>query len=58
MAYVDSDYSIAVVSGGNLRYLWLLARNPHPSTEQIDIMLNEARKLGYDTSRLIYPEQE
>lgn len=58
VAYIDSDYSIAVVSGGSLRYLWLLSRTPHPSSEQIDTLLNEARKLGYDTSRLIYPEQE
>lgn len=58
VAYVDPDYSIAVVSGGNLRYLWLLSRTPHPSTEQIDTLLNEARKLGYDTSLLTYPEQE
>ena len=58
IAYVDPDYSIAVVSGGNLRYLWLLARTAHPSAEQIDTMLAEARKLGYDTHKLIYPEQE
>ena len=58
VAYVDDAYSLAVVSGGNLRYLWLLARTPHPTPEQVGKMLEEARKLGYDTSKLTYPEQE
>ncbi len=58
VAYVDDDYTLAVVSGGNLRYLWLMARSAHPTPVQIESMLDVARRLGYDTSKLIYPAQE
>lgn len=58
VAYVNDDYSLAVVSGGTLRYLWLMARSVHPTPDQIETLLDVARRLGYDTSKLIYPSQE
>ncbi len=57
VAYVDSDYSVAVVSGGSRRYLWFLSRTPEITLEQKDKMLSIARDLGYDTSELLYVSQ-
>lgn len=56
IAYLDDDYSLAVVSGGSLRYLWLLSRTPEVTPQQRARMLGVARGLGYDTSKLIWPE--
>lgn len=54
VAFLDGDYTRAVVSGGSLNYLWLLAREPQLKEEEIQPMLHCAEELGYDTSRLIY----
>ncbi len=54
VAFLDEDYSRAVVSGGSVSYLWLLARTPQLKDEELQPMLHCARELGYDTSRLIY----
>ena len=58
IAYLDDDYSLAVVSGGSLRYLWLLSRTPEVTPQQRARMLGVARGLGYDTSKLIWPEPD
>lgn len=54
VAFVDEDYSRAVVSGGSLDYLWLMAREPEVADAELEQMLHCAQNLGYDTSRLIY----
>ena len=54
VAFLDEDYSRAVVSGGSLNYLWLLARTPQLRDEELQPMLHCAEELGYDTSQLIY----
>ena len=54
VAFLDEDYTRAVVSGGSLKYLWLLARTPQLKDDELQPMLRCAEKLGYDTSRLIY----
>ena len=54
VAFLDEDYSRAVVSGGSLNYLWLLARRPQLDDGELQPMLHCAEELGYDTSQLIY----
>ena len=54
VAFLDENYTRAVVSGGSLNYLWLLARSPQLKDDELQPMLHCAEKLGYDTSRLIY----
>ena len=54
VAFLDENYTRAVVSGGSLNYLWLLSRSPQLKDDELQPMLHCAEKLGYDTSRLIY----
>lgn len=54
VAFLDADYSRAVVAGGSLDYLWLLARAPQIDDNALQPMLQAARALGYDTDKLIY----
>ena len=48
------DYSHAFVSGYNIDYLWLLAREPDVSAEVRQRFINESQALGFDTSKLIW----
>lgn len=57
IAYISSDYSAALVSGGTTKYLWLLSKTPLLNEQEKEHMLSLARKLGYDTSELIWVEQ-
>lgn len=58
VAFVDEEYSRAVVAGGTLNYLWLLARKPCLEEEEMLPMLRCAEGLGYDTSLLIYSDSQ
>lgn len=46
IAYLDDDYSLAVVSGGSLRYLWLLSRTPEVTPQQRARMLGRSPRAG------------
>lgn len=52
VAYVNEDYTLALVSGGTLGYLWILSRTPSISPEQKQQMLSLAKTLGYDVGKL------
>ncbi len=54
VAYIDDNYSVAVVSGGKDDYLWFLARENIIPNSTLKTMIEVAQSLGYDTSRLIY----
>ncbi len=56
VAWIDPDYSLALVAGGTKDYLWILSRSPHCSMPELEPLLRYARKLGYDTNRLIYTQ--
>ncbi len=56
--YLESDYSVALVSGYNRDYMWILSRTPTLSQTQLDKYLAIAKKAGFDTDALIYPEQQ
>ncbi|MBO6797496.1 lipocalin family protein [Maricaulis sp.] len=51
------DYSWAVVSEPEGRYLWILTRDPQPSDAFIEARLAELRARGFNTDGLIRPEQ-
>ena len=55
---LDDDYQVALVGSGSPKYLWILARTPAVSTDVLDALLQEASDRGYDTSRLIWVDQD
>lgn len=55
---LDDDYQVALVGSGSPNYLWILARTPDVSTEVLDAVLQEASDRGYDTSKLIWVDQD
>lgn len=51
---LDHDaYSWAMVTSASRQYLWILARKPHLSDEVMTALLDEARRLGFATEKLI-----
>jgi len=56
--YLDDNYQYALVSGSDKSYLWLLARTPSiPGDIKADLIA-KATALGFDTSKLVYVEQD
>ncbi len=54
---LDSNYQYALVAGGNLDYLWILSRGKTiPESVKLDF-LNQAKSIGFDTSKLIWVQQ-
>ena len=51
------DYSYAVVTGGSMDYLWVLARKPTMEKKQLDDILGRAKANGFETDKLEYPKQ-
>ncbi|WP_421787682.1 lipocalin family protein [Hyphobacterium sp.] len=54
---VAEDYSWAVVSEPEGRYLWILARDPQMDEATLQARLDFLQGLGFDTDGLIYPDQ-
>ncbi len=52
---VDENYNWALVGGSSSKYLWILSRISKLSEEDMALIISEASRRGYDTSRLIYP---
>ncbi len=52
------NYSYALVSGPNTSYLWILSRTPCLSKETLQKLIHKADKLGFDTSKLIFVNQQ
>ena len=55
---LDDNYQIALVGSKSPGYLWILSRTPAVSTDVLDAVLKEASDRGYDTSRLIWVDQD
>lgn len=51
------NYSYALVGGSSDGYLWILSRTPHISKDIQDLLVERATKRGYETDRLIFPQQ-
>ena len=54
---LDEDYRYALVGSSSPEYLWILSREPYIPDDVKEVMLKEAVKLGYDTSKLIWVDQ-
>ena len=55
--YLDSDYSIAIVTSGTKNYLWLLSRTPDIDEINKNLFIDKVKNWGFDTNKLIYPKQ-
>ena len=55
---LDADYQWALVGSKSADYLWILSRTPELPKETLDAILAEARRRGYDTSKLIWVKQK
>lgn len=55
--YIDSDYTYALVGSKSSKYLWILSRFPVLPEGAEQLLLNEAKNRGYDTSSLIWVDQ-
>ncbi len=53
----EKDYQYAVVSGPSKSYLWILARTPEVAPELKNRLISQAADLGFDTAKLVFPNQ-
>ena len=53
----QQDYSYSLISGPDKSYLWLLSRTPTMEPALQQRLIEKARALGFDTSKLIYVKQ-
>lgn len=51
------NYQYAFVSGPDLSYLWLLSRTPEVPKDVFNRFIEESKRIGFDTSKLIMVEQ-
>ena len=49
-------YNYALVTGGK-NYLWILSRTPKMDNETKQKLITQAKTLGFETDKLIYPNQ-
>lgn len=54
---VDENYQISLVGSKAEKYLWILSRTPVPDPDLLEMVLEEAKARGYDTSELIWVDQ-
>ncbi len=54
---LDPEYKYALIAGNDLDYLWLLSREKTMPEAIKQKYLDKAKTLGYDTSRLIWTNQ-
>ncbi|MGK2906453.1 MAG: lipocalin family protein [Desulfuromonadales bacterium] len=52
------NYAYALISGPNKSYLWILARTRQLDEETLQSLIATAKTLEFDTSQLIYVEQQ
>lgn len=54
---LDREYRFALVGEPSRKYLWILARQPVMDPAAYDALVAGARRLGFDTSRLVRTPQ-
>jgi len=50
---LDEEYKYAVVTGGNISYLWILSREPEISDELYSDLISFISSKGFDMSKII-----
>ena len=59
MLALDSlEYAYALVGSSSDKYLWILSRTPKLDPVTLEYLLEQARRRGYDTSKLIWVRQK
>ena len=53
----DDDYSWFISSDPSFANLWIYTRDPHVSPERRQALIDRAKALGYDTTKLEFPAQ-
>jgi apolipoprotein D and lipocalin family protein len=56
--YLEPDYSVSLVSGFDTDYFWILSRSATLPQEKLDHYVAIAQKAGFDTSKLIYSNDQ
>jgi len=54
---LDENYQWALVGTPNLKYLWILSRDPELDRHIIDKLLERSHELGFDTEKMIWTRQ-
>lgn len=54
---LDENYKWALIGSKSDKYLWILSRTPKLEENVKNLILHHASKRGYDTSKLIWAEQ-
>ena len=55
---LDEDYQYVLVGGSTDKYLWILSRTPELDKATKSLILAEADRRNYDTSKLIWVKQK
>lgn len=55
--WIDEFYRFALVGGNSKDFLWILSRTPKIQNNVLTYIITKAKELGYDTSRLVFTEQ-
>ena len=56
--YLNKDYTLAIVTGNSMDYLWILSRKPIISKAELAMCLKMLEKWGYAVKLLQYPTGE
>lgn len=51
--HLEPDYSAAIVAGPSDKYLWILARSPNLSEQEMKALTMKSQELGYDRNKLL-----
>ena len=54
---IDPDYQYMLIGSGSDNYLWILSHTPQLTETAKTILLDEAKRRGYNVERLIWVEQ-
>lgn len=54
---LDPNYQYALVAGKKHKYLWILSRKPELPQDIIQMLINQAKQQGFETSKLMFTEQ-
>ena len=56
---LDDDYQVSLVGSSSPDYLWILSRTPYIENDALlNSIIKEAQRRGYDTSKLIWVDQD
>ncbi|MCG7585328.1 lipocalin family protein [Photobacterium sp. OFAV2-7] len=55
--HLEPDYSTALVSSYNTEYFWILSRDKSLHLDKVQYYLSIAEQKGFDTSKIIFPQQ-